>query len=501
MTRDIMHSTTSGSKRRGSLLGFAVLAALAGGIAGLMALPGQAMAGDQGGITLTPAQRARLGNAQAADLPYKAPVMAVRVYSWTGFYGGIFGGGGFADPKNYNLSADPTAVNTVSVGPAANGGYPIYSNAYNNLANGPFTVGAGPTGVANAVTSVGFTGGGQVKNGVVAGGANCVDAVGGNCVGPSLATTNYVAFQNPGTRTDSMLPTSLNNSSQMAGLIGVEIGGRKQFDNNVVLGIGADIMAFMHGGTTNYNSSGAFSNSNGFTANSSAQLCTQASGVGGICAISAAPSVNGTSTTINTGSSTSSLTVNANPNWIGTVRGSIGYAFDRLLIFGSGGLAYSDGKMNVTGSYNDKVTSSCNGTASSISSGGLGLGSGSAYVGYQCGAAALSAASVSQTTTTSVTYSGNHGGMLTGFAAGAGMAYALSDHVSLTLEGMYYNLGTERVTVTGTGTQTSTTTTTPINTPVGTTSAPATVTATATPFTVSKMIDGAIFKGGIQFKF
>jgi len=223
--------------------------------------------------------------------------------------------------------------------------------------------------------------------------------------------------------------------------------------------------------------------------------------VGGICAISAAPSVNGTSTTTNTGSSASSFQVNANPNWIGTVRGSIGYAFDRLLIFGSGGFAYSDGKMNVTGSYNDKVTSSCNGTASQLSTGGLGLGSGSAYVYYQCGATAVNSASVSQTVTTSVTYTGNHGGMLTGFAAGGGMAYALSDHVSLTLEGMYYNLGTERVTVTGSGTQTSTTTTTAINTTTGTTTAPVTTAATATPFTVSKMIDGAIFKGGIQFKF
>jgi hypothetical protein len=89
------------------------------------------------------------------------------------------------------------------------------------------------------------------------------------------------------------------------------------------------------------------------------------------------------------------------------------------------------------------------------------------------------------------------------------MAYALSDHVSLTLEGMYYNLGTERVTVTGSGTQTTTTTTTGsvgtsqggVTTGGGVTTATATAAATATPFTVSKMIDGAIFKGGIQFKF
>jgi opacity protein-like surface antigen len=191
-------------------------------------------------------------------------------------------------------------------------------------------------------------------------------------------------------------------------------------------------------------------------------------------------------------------------NWIGTVRGSAGYAFDRLLIFGSAGLAYSDAKMNVTGSYKDTATSNCSGV-SNVSTGV----SGQSFVGYQCGTAALNSASVNQTVTTSVTYSGNRGGgMLTGFAAGAGMAYAVTDHVSLTLEGMYYNLGTERVTVTGSGTQTATVTTTgSVGTPNGgvtptpNSTATATAAVAATPFTVSKVIDGAIFKGGIQFKF
>ena len=113
-----------------------------------------------------------------------------------------------------------------------------------------------------------------------------------------------------------------------------------------------------------------------------------------------------------------------------------------------------------------------------------------------------------QLVTTSVTYTGNRGGMLTGFAAGGGMAYAVSDHISLTLEGMYYNLGTERVTVTGSGTQTTTTVTTGAVgtanggvTPTPNSITTGTVAATASSFTVSKMIDGAIFKGGIQYKF
>ena len=91
--------------------------------------------------------------------------------------------------------------------------------------------------------------------------------------------------------------------------------------------------------------------------------------------------------------------------------------------------------------------------------------------------------------------------MTAGFAAGAGAAYAVSDHVVLTLEGMYYNLGTVRTTVTGTGTTASTTTTTNVIPAGGVTQVTATGPATASSFTVSKMIDGAIFKGGIQYKF
>jgi outer membrane immunogenic protein len=423
--------------------------------------------------------------ASAADLAYKVrpPVMAAPAYSWTGFYGGVFGGGASTGASNLNLSADPTAANTVMVGPAANGTQPIFSNAYNNLANG---------------------GVGQVTNTIIPGGVNCVGLVNCNVGGP--ATTSITPNTNAGYRTDSTIPTS-QNASQLAALGGLEIGARKQFDNRFVLGIGADIMGFTHGGSTTYSSTGSFMNSNGFTGNSQAIGCIAA--VVGTCSQALLLNTSGSVTTVNSGGSAATLAVNANPNWIGTVRGSAGYAFDRVLVFGSAGFAYSDGAMSVRGSYNDRVSSSCTGTSNVFNGGGNGVGNpGQSFVGYQCGAAAVNSASVNQLVATSVTYTGNHMGMLTGFAAGAGMAYAVSDHVSLTLEGMYYNLGTVRTTVTGTGTQTTTTTTTGAIgtanggvTPTATTVATATAAATASSFTVSKMIDGAIFKGGIQFKF
>jgi opacity protein-like surface antigen len=412
--------------------------------------------------------------------------MAAPAYSWTGFYGGVFGGGAQTGNSNLNLTADPAAGQTVVVGPAANGVAPIFSQAYNNLANG---------------------GVGQVSNTIIPGGANCLGLVNCNVGGP--AATTITPFTNTGSRTDSTIPTS-QNVSQLAALGGIEIGARKQFDNRFVLGIGADIMGFTHGGSTTYSSTGSFTNSNGFTGNSQALGCIGGVlGVPGTCQTIQNLNTSGNVATVNSGGSASTLQITGNPNWIGTVRGSVGYAFDRVLVFGSAGFAYSDSGMTVRGSYNDRISSSCSGTSNVITANSNAGFPGQSFVGYQCGAATQNSASLNQLVTTSVTYTGNHAGMLTGFAAGAGMAYAVSDHVSLTLEGMYYNLGTERVTVTGAGTQTATLTTIGATTTIpgaGITATPnSTVTtvapATASSFTVSKMIDGAVFKGGIQFKF
>jgi len=105
--------------------------------AAIAGLASTAMAGDQGGVNLTPAQRAQFGNTQAADLPYvKAAPIPVRVYSWTGFYGGVYGGASTANSGNFGI--DPSTPNTggVGFGPVGPGGSPVFSGAYNGLASG-----------------------------------------------------------------------------------------------------------------------------------------------------------------------------------------------------------------------------------------------------------------------------------------------------------------------------------------------------------------------------
>ena len=76
--------------------------------------------------------------ALGADLPYaKAPVIAAPVYDWTGFYVGVFGGGGYGN-HNVNNSTGPAAplapfsANYTSQGGVAGGeaGYNWQSGSY-----------------------------------------------------------------------------------------------------------------------------------------------------------------------------------------------------------------------------------------------------------------------------------------------------------------------------------------------------------------------------------
>jgi len=139
-----------------------------------------------------------------------------------------------------------------------------------------------------------------------------------------------------------MVPTS-QNSSQVASA--GRPRNRSPVNSSIIISCWAsapDIMGFTHGGSTTYNSSGSFYKFErvyGELAGCSAV----SEGTWSPRHLSNDPKISiraGSVMTVNTGGSASSLQINANPNWIGTSPWQAGYAFDRLLIFGSAGLAY-----------------------------------------------------------------------------------------------------------------------------------------------------------------
>ena len=93
------------------------------------------------------------------------------------------------------------------------------------------------------------------------------------------------------------------------------------------------------------------------------------------------------------------------PGFLGTVRGRAGLAVDRALFYITGGLAYGNTKSGY-GVYTD-------------------IGGGTPYNGW-AGSATSSGTSV-------------------GYALGAGMEYAFSDHWTARVEGLYNNLGSKTV--------------------------------------------------------
>ena len=97
---------------------------------------------------------------------------------------------------------------------------------------------------------------------------------------------------------------------------------------------------------------------------------------------------------------------NAELEWLGTVRARLGYAFDRLLVYGTGGFAYG------------KVSSST--TVMGLTGGG--------------------APDISTATT------GSHDNVNTGWTIGGGLEYALTDNWIIRGEYLYVDLGEANVT-------------------------------------------------------
>jgi outer membrane immunogenic protein len=111
------------------------------------------------------------------------------------------------------------------------------------------------------------------------------------------------------------------------------------------------------------------------------------------------------SLTVISSAGATSLTTSASTrlNWLGTVRGRVGVAFDRFLVYGTGGFAYGD--VDVSGTIS-----------------GTGLFAGTLW-------------------------SGSTSSTRTGWTLGAGVEWAFSPNITARLEYLYYDLGDVNVSV------------------------------------------------------
>jgi outer membrane immunogenic protein len=182
-------------------------------------------------------------------------------------------------------------------------------------------------------------------------------------IAPVTVTTNFVgSFTVPG--------SAGSQSASPDGIIGGgQIGYNWQFSPNWVLGLEADIQGSGEKGSSN------FGNSFSFT-------------------VLGAP-VTGTAL----------ADYDAKILWFGTARGRIGYAWDRLMVYATGGLAY--GEVKVEG------TSTIRGT---VGTGGL-------------------------TAPFSVSKAIGHSATNVGWTVGAGIEGALADHWTWRAEYLYMDLG------------------------------------------------------------
>lgn len=113
-------------------------------------------------------------------------------------------------------------------------------------------------------------------------------------------------------------------------------------------------------------------------------------------------------------SSVVGLVANAKADWFGTARGRIGWVpQEKLLVYGTGGLAY--GQIKETLVFNGVPN--------------LSAGSGTSGVGFQCSATGLGC------------FVGSSSRVAVGYAAGAGLEYAISRNITFRAEYLYVNLG------------------------------------------------------------
>src|SRR3954469_15401402 len=153
-------------------------------------------------------------------------------------------------------------------------------------------------------------------------------------------------------------------------------------------------------------------------------------------------------------------------DWFATVRGRVGYAIDRLLIYGTGGVAFTDRN-------NDTTTSAFFNTTVPA-------------VFFTTPAAAVAGAAVAASATPfGFSNSSNNGG----YAVGGGVEYAFTNNLTAKLEGLYVNFNN--------GSRNDIAT----NAVVGVTNTGAAVTATNIGLDNRRGDDFGVIRAGLNYKF
>ena len=114
-------------------------------------------------------------------------------------------------------------------------------------------------------------------------------------------------------------------------------------------------------------------------------------------------------------------------DWFATVRGRLGYAIDRLLIFATGGVAFTD--RNDHDDFNN------------FGGFGTGIPNGASLVGtgFYTNAGARFAGSLVAPTNTFGFFGNRHDSEDIGYAVGGGIEYAFTNNLTVKIEGLYVN--------------------------------------------------------------
>lgn len=314
--------------------------------------------------------------ASAADLSYpvKAPVAPAPAFSWTGFYIGASAGYAWGDQS-----------------------VPAWLNGSQDY-------------VRNGAGSLSGTAGNTPGYSATSGGMPPFDFA--NCRAESGCVGSY-------TFRDSYLSGTEDPSGWFGGL---QAGYNYQFNNNIVLGVEADIMFgtvksnsfFASNQTQNYNLGGSYN-----TAQNVSQVWTDSyeeynSDVVGF---------------------------ESKLEYFGTARARIGYAFGRFMPFVTGGLAWGYNKVQADGYLADGVDKTTSDTPVTASIGGTYPNEYPISTPGQTSTSATTANHVDRVDSSDSNYH-------VGWALGGGFEYAIDRNWSVKAEYMYADLGSKSYTFT-----------------------------------------------------